>query len=269
MAFAHEFVLRGILAVAALHLAYLRPSRKDFYVTRGTTHYGLGLRTATSLLPAINEDNCTPLFIFAALAGIFAMATPRKPEDFLLVNNKGLADWMVLTRGLKSIIESSEPTLFSGPLGLVFQSGHLRFQLRSSEPFMHGSLHDNEVQILQRRILDSTTNPDPLCTEAYTKALTELRKSLNSLYVCAETYEASDAFIWVFRIPETYLEMLKHQDQSALCIFAFFCIILHQSSAHWWAQGWGSHIMSQVYHSLDDEHRRWVQWPIEQIGMRY
>lgn len=262
--FSHEFVLRGILAIAALHLAHLRPSRKEFYIVRGIMHHQLGLRIATSLLPTMNEENCTPLCVFSALAVMFAMASPRTPEDFLLVNDKGLADWMVLMRGMNSIIDSSQLTLLSGPLGLMFQSGHRRFQVRSSEPFMLGSEHDNQVLILQQRILDSCV--DRARVDAYMGALSEVRKSLTVLFAYAESYEGSDAFIWVFKTPETYFSLLKEQDQSALCIFAFFCVGLHRLSGHWWAQGWSIHLMNQIYRLVDEVHRWWIQWPIDQIG---
>ncbi|KIN04323.1 hypothetical protein OIDMADRAFT_159751 [Oidiodendron maius Zn] len=262
--FSHEFVLRGILAIAALHLAHLRPSRKEFYIARGMMHHQLGLRMATGLLPAMNEENCTPLCVFAALAVMFAMASPRTPEDFLLVNDKGLADWMILMRGMNSILDSSEPNLFAGPLGLMFQSGHRRFQLRSSEPFMLGSPHDDQVLLLQQRILDSCVDPER--GNAYMGALAEVRKSLTVLFAYAETYEGSDAFIWVFRTPEEYFVLLREQDQSALCIFAFFCVSLHRLSGHWWAHGWSIHLMSQIYRLVDEEHRWWIQWPIDQIG---
>jgi hypothetical protein len=262
--FSHEFVLRGILAIAALHLANLRPSRRGFYIARGIMHHQIGLRIASSLLRHMNEENCTPLCVFSGLAAMFAMASPRTPEDFLLVNNKGLADWMVLMRGMSSIIDSSEPTLLSGPLGFMFQSGHRRFMLRSSEPFMLGSVHDDQVLMLQRHILDSCV--DLGRAEAYIGAVTELRKSLTVLYAYTETYEASDALIWVFRTPETYFVYLKEQDQTALCIFAFFCVLLHRLSEQWWAKGWSTHLMNQVYRLVDEDHRWWVQWPIDQIG---
>jgi hypothetical protein len=262
--FCHEFVLRGILAMAALHLANLRPSRRGFYIARGIMHHQIGLRIASSLLPHMNEENCTPLCAFSALASLFAMASPRTPEDFLLVNNKGLADWMVLMRGMNSIIDSSEPTLLSGPLGLMFQSGHRRCMLRSAEPFMLGSVHDDQVLMLQRHILDSCA--DPGRAEAYIGAVTELRKSLTVLYAYTETYEASDSFIWVFKTPDAYFDYLKEHDQTALCIFAFFCVLLHRLSEHWWAKGWSTHLMNQVYRLVDEEHRWWVQWPIDQIG---
>ena len=262
--FTSEFVMRGILAIAALHLARLRPSRKEFYMAKGNLHHQLGLRMATSMLPSISEENCSPLTVFSGLAAIFAMASPRTPEDFLLVNDNGLADWMILMRGMSSIIDSSKPALHTGALSQMFQSGHRRFTVRSNEPFKLGSDHDNQVQALQQRIMDSCR--DPRQAEAYLGALSELRKSFTVLYTYIDTYEATDAFIWVFKIPEAYLELLKEKDQDALCIFAFFCVVMHQLSALWWAQGWSTHLMNQIYRLMDEEHRWWVQWPIDQIG---
>lgn len=262
--FTHEFVLRGILALAALHLAYLRPSRKEFYIARGTMHHQLGLRMASSLLPSMNDENCTPLCIFSAVAVMFAMASPRTPEDFLLVNEKGLADWVVLMRGMNSIINSSEPTLLAGPLAPIFQSGQRRNDKRSAEPFMLGSVHDDQVVLLQQRILDSCMDPERV--DAYKGALTEVRKSLTILFAYSETYEVSDAFVWVFETPEAYFALLREQDQAALCIFAFFCVGLDRLSGNWWADGWSIHLMNQIFRLVDDEHRWWIQWPIDQVG---
>lgn len=195
---------------------------------------------------------------------MFAMASPRTAEDFLLVNDKGLADWMVLMRGMNSLIDSSQPDLLAGPLALMFQSGHRRYQMRSSEPFMLGSIHDNQVLLLQQRILDSCT--DPGRAEAYIGAINELRKSLTVLYAYAEVYEGSDAFVWVFRTPDAYFSLLREKDESALCIFAFFCVCLDRLSGHWWAKGWSTHLMNQVYRLVDDQHRWWIEWPINQVG---
>ena len=227
-------------------------------------HHQLGLRIASSLLPSLDDENCTPLCIFSAIAIIFAMACPRTSEDFLLVNEKGLADWVVLLRGLHSIINSSESTLFAGPLGLMFQSGHQRYEKRSSEPFMLGSAHDDQVVLLQQRILDSCMDSGRV--DAYRGALTEVRKALTVLFAFSETYEGSDAFVWVFETPEAYLTLLREQDQAALCIFAFFCVSLDRLSRNWWAEGWSIHLMNQIYRLVDDEHRWWIQWPIDQIG---
>lgn len=129
---------------------------------------------------------------------------------------------------------------------------------------MLGSPHDDQVLLLQQRILDSCVDPERVDT--YIGALTNIRQSLTTLFAFAETYEGSDAFVWVIKTPETYFILLRKQDQPALCIFAFFCVILHHLSKTWWAHGWSIHLMKQIYRLVDEGHRLWIKWPIEQIG---
>lgn len=62
----YEFVMRGILAISALHLAHLRPKRREYYLAQAAHHQEIGLREATSLLPYLNEENCSAIYIFSA-----------------------------------------------------------------------------------------------------------------------------------------------------------------------------------------------------------
>jgi hypothetical protein len=34
----------------------------------------------------------------------------------------------------------------------------------------------------------------------------------------------------------------------------------------WWMEGWATHLIAKIYHLLDEEHRLWIRWPIEEIG---
>jgi hypothetical protein len=31
-------------------------------------------------------------------------------------------------------------------------------------------------------------------------------------------------------------------------------------------EGWSIHLISGIYDSLDEEHRLWLRWPMEEIG---
>lgn len=63
------------------------------------------------LLRKATEENCSALYIFSVLTCIFAPASPRKPEDFLIVRENEIAEWLFLLRGTSSIIESSRDIL--------------------------------------------------------------------------------------------------------------------------------------------------------------
>lgn len=57
--FAYEFVMRGILALSALHMAHFQPERRDFYIQQAMLQHQTGLRAATEILPTVTEENCT------------------------------------------------------------------------------------------------------------------------------------------------------------------------------------------------------------------
>lgn len=59
-------MLRGVLAIAALHLAHFMPERREYYVAQAAHHQEIGLRAATSLLTNLTEENCSAVYIFSA-----------------------------------------------------------------------------------------------------------------------------------------------------------------------------------------------------------
>ena len=98
-------------------------------------------------------------------------------------------------------------------------------------------------------------------------AIVELRKSFAVAYSEEiAVLESSDVFIFLFRVSEEYLYLLKDRTQESLAIFAYFCIITKRLENAWWSQGWSDHLMSQIHDLLDEEHRLWIRWPMEEIG---
>lgn len=260
---ANDFVMRGILALSALHLAHMQPDKKEFYLAQGVRHHQYSLRRVNSILPHITDQNASALYIFSALAGLFALASPRRPEDFLVVSDNGVADWAVLFRGTKSIIESSEAILQAGPLGPMFSAGFRRAQLRDV-PLEESSDESIQLKLLQSLIEQSEASLEHL--GIYVEAISELRKSYTVLCHKPFGFETTDVFIWVFEVTEEYLMLLRAQTQPALCIFSFFCVILQQLDSKWWGEGMSHHLMSQIYMLLDEEHRWWIRWPMEQMS---
>lgn len=82
--------------------------------------------------------------------------------------------------------------------------------------------------------------------------------------------DLSDAFVWLFIVADDFLPLLKPSAgpaQEALAIFAHFCILLKRLDGEWWLQGWGTHLILRCHSLLDDEHRLWIRWPIEEAGI--
>ncbi|KAL5320072.1 hypothetical protein ACEPPN_013132 [Leptodophora sp. 'Broadleaf-Isolate-01'] len=260
IAFSNEFVMRGILAVSALHLARLRPERSKVYVPYSLQQYQAALQEAATILPEVTAENCTALQLSAVLTLIYTFGSPQKPPYFVDVGGSRAPEWLSLFRGIKAIAESSSDTLFSGPLAPLFQAGKEREKLR--ETFTGGIEHLGE---LRHVILDTVS--DDSKAQTYMCTIDGLEKSFAVMHSWpAGTCEMTDVFVWLFDLSEEYLELLKEWTQESLAIFAYLSVLFQRIECYWWMEGWSVHLISQLYPLLDEEHRLWIRWPIEQIG---
>jgi hypothetical protein len=257
--------MRGILALSALHLARYRPERKELYNSQAMLQHQIGLRQATGVLTEINEENCTGVYIFSALTLFFTVATPRKPEDFLLVGDNGIADWLALVKGTSFIVGTSANILFNGSLGPMFSAGRRRNELR--EKLLAQVLPEESPLAELRQLIDKTT-VDRQDASIYLAAIDLLRKSFVTYPESgqAPSYESADIFIWVFEVDHRFLELLRQRTQESLCIFSYFSVALRRLDSYWWMEGWATHLIAKIYQLLDEEHRLWIRWPIEEIG---
>jgi len=261
-----NFVGHGILAFSALHLAYLdpRPRMKDLYASRALRHHQISLCTAIKNLSHVTEENCSALYSFSILVTLYTIASPRKTEDFLLIGEGEIAPWLAMFRGTHAIMETSKAALMSGPLRSMFTNSQRRMELRESCTNTN-SIGVKRLEELQH-LIDGTVK-DSKELSVYVEAIEELRKSYTAFFLDPENSGPTDAFTWVHRVSKEYLFQLKEQTQEALCIFAFFCVLLHQRNSLWWYEGWSTHLMRQIGLLLNEEHRWWIRWPVEQVGL--
>jgi hypothetical protein len=260
LGFSYPFVMHGILAVSALHLAHFRPQRREFYLSQAMHHHHIGLGTAISILPHITEENCTALYTFSTFAFIFALARPRKDDDLLLIGDIDVAEWLFLIRGTRSIVEFSYPILLAGPLGPMFITGAKRSTLREQAM----AENDHLAELLH---LLETNVSDASILEVYSKSIMDLKRSFNIFYSNRSTRdEGCDAFEWIFRLSNEFVDLLTNRAQESLVIFAYFCVLIKHLDGYWWSNDWSEHLVSRIYSLLDNEHRLWIRWPIEEIG---
>lgn len=260
--FQHKFLMRGMLAISALHLSHLHPAKRDFYFAYSMKHHQMALREGTAALSNVTMDNCAALHIFSILTCMHTVGRPRKPEDFPVVGDSGIAKWMVLFRGSQEIIEPFLEPMSTGPLAALFQSRSRRQRLRDVAMTQPQADHLDD---LHRLVLQSTT--DPHFAHLYTASIESLQKSFTFVYNSApHTYETGDVFVWLFRASEEYLALLQNGTQAALAIFAYSCVLFNKLESYWWIEGWSWQLMSNIWMHLDEEHRGWIQWPIEEIG---
>lgn len=169
------------------------------------------------------------------------------------MGENGIADWLYLVRGTSFIIESSEEFLFTGPLGPMFMAGRRRTELKE-RLLAESSAQDDPLNELG--LIITETSPDHQNMPIYMSAINTLRSSFVFHNKQAPSgHETGDIFSWVFRVPDEYLQLLRQHTHESLAIFAYFCVVLKRLDAHWWMEGWSTHLISKIWNLLDEEHR--------------
>ncbi|KUJ10546.1 C6 zinc finger protein [Mollisia scopiformis] len=259
-AFAHPFVLHAILAMSALHLSRFKRGESQLrYQREAEHHYEIALRTATSLLPNINEDTTPALYLFGTFCSLITLASGPKPGDFLLFGDQGIAEWLIIFRGMKSILESNFDLLRHGELAPMF---HISIHQIFLQP-----VNDEHLQSL-RELITSTATDDP-DLPLYLRTVDDLGRSFpasTSPGTRVTQPSPQVVFVWLYRLPDEFVELLYQRRPIPLVILSHFCVLLNDLASSWWAKGWAEHLISEIYSSLGEEYRMWMRWPMEEIG---
>ncbi|KAK2669694.1 Zn(2)-C6 fungal-type DNA-binding domain [Fusarium oxysporum f. sp. vasinfectum] len=118
LAFDNHFVLHLMLAVSGLHLARFQTLEATKYEKLAEHHHSKALSHVTNLLPQINHQNCSALYIATVLICNYAFAKPPKKGHLLVPFDGTETAWWNLFRGVRFVIETMGLTaIFSGPIG--------------------------------------------------------------------------------------------------------------------------------------------------------
>jgi len=266
IAFQHSYLMHGILAIAALHMAYLTPtSSRDLHID-AAGHYDEAIRGFREAMADINEQNCDAMFatsiiimfyIFAVTSRDDVVSAPKPPPRDLEVLD---AKWISLVRGCGAVLSPAYEYVSRGPLKAFLEIGDLEILDPDKNPN-----EDDERLVALKNIWDSDYG-DVNRKEAYSKTLYCLRQTLQWM----GDHAMSDSriywagpFIWLHIIPDAYLELLWQRQPPALILFAYFGALVHQLDGFWWAEGWGRKIVGAVDESLGPYWRPRIEWPIQ------
>lgn len=115
--YAYEFLMRGILSLSALHLAYLKPEKQSQYLTSSTFHMALALPAFRTILQSPTEENCCALFAFSSIIMIWICAAPADSVNFRPLENA--VELFNLCRGIMSL-KDFIPIIRKSRLGSMF-----------------------------------------------------------------------------------------------------------------------------------------------------
>ncbi|KAH7304266.1 hypothetical protein B0I35DRAFT_445422 [Stachybotrys elegans] len=262
LGFSHPYVLYSMLSLAASHLAHFRPESRQFYSAEATARHTAATSLATPLLSEISEANAVPMYFFSTFTLFISFATLRGEEDLFFNADDVMPGWLTLFRGMRTVLESNGRALLSSSISFLFQP----------RADVGRNWESNEVDLdalsdLQA-FIDASTSEHDQERRHLLDAFVDLKRAFYSFYGEDLSNDAKirSIFTWMYKISDDYINMLRHRNNLALCILAFFCVLLNRLEYNWWLKGWGTHLIDRIYTALDGVHRFRIRWPIQEIG---
>ncbi|KAI1622374.1 hypothetical protein EDD37DRAFT_470608 [Exophiala viscosa] len=258
LGFKHHFLLRGILAVAAFHWAYLHPEQKAEYDLIGTTHQSIALTDFQETLGHVDESNCHALFAFSCLLIVlaFASSTKDKPRGF----NSDVLHWFYLLRGANSVLNLHSETIKASFLKpLLDEMGHI-------ENAAAYTLPDTD-QITKLFRLCASSDHDKETAQALDLAI----HSLLSTFIQASLLKARNdgtiltTFVWPINLPPKFLDLLSEKQPEAMVVLAHYCVLMYWGESKdqdtWFISGWARYMLETVKESVPEIWQEHLQWP--------
>ncbi|KUJ13207.1 uncharacterized protein LY89DRAFT_709107 [Mollisia scopiformis] len=249
----HHFLLHGLLALSALHLADSHVN-SQLYTRIATAHHTRGLSLYDSILSSMDGANYSASIAFSSITAIFALGISR-PQTSRVIG-LDLVDDLIqvfqLSNGWRKVVQAA------GDLKLLPSSTTIT------------SLNDaNTTPCLS---LDTQKAFDRLHAlnqgqdaAIYSPAISALKSVFATLEGTAND-NPHVALDWAGGIPEGFLDLVSSRYALALVIVAHYCVVLHRAPRVWWLRGWGEGLFGVIWRLIDPAYREPLDWVRKQIG---
>lgn len=251
------FLMHGILAISALHLAHLRQhERQTEWINIAIAHKSTALALFSEQLNNINESNARAMMSFAGIAVVFSFASAlhcSNSDDGPSLN--ALADILLLARGVQTVGGQAMEFLRHSNFAPLFDV---------SNP---GATIPNDVlaalNYLEGLNAEYGQRSDSHGGKSYERAVQTMKELAPFTY--AEPTSLTLVGGWAIRAPPAFLEGLSAREPFALVILAHFCVFLHITRENWCIGSWGRIVLREIVQILDADWQCHIKWAVVQV----
>ena len=270
LAFANPFLLHGIMAIAALHRRSGSPaSEQETLLDAARHHQEVALSIYIPLLSDITPENCHPLFAFSQVIAIVSYSLLQVDQEHLTASEyiERLVGIFELLIGASAIAIQGRDWLLEGPLAALLNSDH-PLKDQNSIPVWDGSTR--ALESLAERIAGTASfGRDPYSNFSLDTAKQACRLAIEKLNLLIprgpEIRSRIDAVTgWPIFAGSDFISMLKHGDNGALVILAYYGVTMHKLT-QWWMDGLGKRLVEAVTEVVASEWPPYLMWPRQEV----
>lgn len=259
IAYSYPFLMRGLLALSALHLAHLLPHKTTHYRIKAMAHQNNAFAPFREAMKDVSPSNCNAVFAFSAILIIISFASPHSTNGQSVPDvREQTTRWIRLVRGMYPVLNLMWNHLFEGSLRGLFTAGV--WDSAAAELPPETCVQYSALFQLCDESEDSETKV------ACAGALEELRICFVSADISSKnpaTSEIATIMSWPYKVSHDYLVALEQGYPIAMIILAYYTTVLYDLNHRWWVTGEPSRILLAVYRLLDKSMRPWLNWPLQ------
>ncbi len=221
----NPFLMHGILAISALHLAHLRQhKRQTEWINIAIAHKSTALAVFSEQLHRIDESNARAMMGFAGIAVVFSFASALHcPNSVDGPSLDALADILRLARGIQTIGSQAAEFLRHSNFAPLFDVTNPGARIPDDALAALDYLESLNVEYGQRLEGDSR--------KSYENTIKTMKELAPFTY--AEPTSLTLVGGWAIRAHPGFLEALRDREPFALVILAHFCVFLHITRENW------------------------------------
>ena len=269
----HEFLLNGLLSMAALEIALTRDGAANSkYATAALEYYDTASSTFREEITDIRLEKQEIILAFSLIAIVLSLALPQ------LLKARGEKPRMVDHMFVHSELLKGVRLITSQHGGQIRHAPILRNQMNFEEVPM-GPLDSGTGAAIarldalndQRHDLGAESYPAPHATEhaICQKAIRYLEECFAR---CQEPIHRGHALAWLRLAGEDFIEVLKKSNSVALLALMHWGVLAERcSEGFWWAQSVGKNLVDEITdllaHDEDSKLASSISWARAEVGL--
>ena len=256
--------MHGLLAISALHLAWLHPNQRGESKSLAYLQQQQALPLYQSAMDHADETTCHALFAFASILAVLEFAAPECPDGLMFLvpeDNAELPAWLHLVRGGCSLLYTLWPLILEGPMKPLIGLGQDPTDIAKGPDDHHLTallpLFSSHSAVLAADLVE---------LEVYSASLDVLRWVFTLPYVNESSFTYRYLIqLWPAKVPQNLIAWLNERRPGALILLACYCVLLDRVQNCWYVEGRAAQLMSHVRANLDPGLWTWIQWPLQVI----
>ena len=264
LALRYDFLMNGILALAALHIASsVEPPTSLAYIDTALQYHNISFATFRIAIDNLTSQNCEAVLAQSIVTTTIGIALPwaTAPRDGNHNMTENILVVFELLQGVKNIIHIGRSWI---KLNLFTRYG----QRQNPPPIAL----DHETEVALDRLV--TVNHETLAAfdanqhRINQEVIAHLKQCFTYF---ANSADPSNVLAWLAVVDKGFVDNVRRRQPLALLILMHWGVLLGElDGQRWWARNSGRALVSEIVQILRPENAQWagsISWPKRKMGL--